>query len=138
MNASEILARLSKVRQSSRDEWVACCPAHQDKTPSLSVKDCGDGRILMHCHADCMIEDVCGAIGLTLADLMPEKPLTHLAVKPAPFSPLTELEALAYQATIVSIAASDMCRGKPLSIADKDRLFEIAGRINRVVEHVTG
>lgn len=137
MDVHEILSRLQKVKQTGRDEWIACCSAHEDRTPSLGIKDCGDGRILLHCFADCMPEDVVGAIGLTLADLMPPKPLTTQALKRAPFSARTALEALAYQASIVAVAASDMSRGKPLSLADKDRLFEIAGRINGVLDVIS-
>jgi hypothetical protein len=32
--------------------WVARCPAHDDRNPSLSLKD-ADGRVLVHCHAGC-------------------------------------------------------------------------------------
>jgi 5S rRNA maturation endonuclease (ribonuclease M5) len=32
---------------------VACCPAHDDRNPSLSLKDADDGRVLVHCHAGC-------------------------------------------------------------------------------------
>ena len=33
--------------------WVACCPAHKDRNPSLALRDSSDGRVLMHCHAGC-------------------------------------------------------------------------------------
>ena len=33
--------------------WMACCPAHDDRNPSLSVTDAEDGKILVHCHAGC-------------------------------------------------------------------------------------
>jgi hypothetical protein len=32
---------------------MCCCPAHQDRTPSLSIRDGGDGMVLVHCHAGC-------------------------------------------------------------------------------------
>jgi hypothetical protein len=136
VNVESLLAQLSKVRQKAPGEWLACCPAHQDRTPSLAIKDCGDGRILVHCHAECMPEDVVGAVGLTLADLMPEKPIQD-AVKRSPFSARTALEALSYQANIVAVAASMMSQGETLSLKDKDRLFEIAGNIARAYENVT-
>ncbi len=34
------------------DGWISRCPAHDDRTPSLSIHD-RDGRILVHCHAGC-------------------------------------------------------------------------------------
>jgi putative DNA primase/helicase len=33
--------------------WSACCPVHDDSTPSLSLRDSGDGRVLVFCHAGC-------------------------------------------------------------------------------------
>lgn len=35
------------------DGWIARCPAHCDRDPSLSVRDAKDGKILVHCHAGC-------------------------------------------------------------------------------------
>jgi Toprim domain len=37
---------------------VACCPAHDDRTPSLSVKDAPDGRLLVKCHAGCDFDPI--------------------------------------------------------------------------------
>ena len=33
--------------------WMACCPAHEDSTPSLSITESRDGMLLVHCHAGC-------------------------------------------------------------------------------------
>jgi len=64
---------LSKLPQAKRDGkgWMALCPAHDDRRPSLRVTAGDDGRALVHCHAGCTPEAVVGALGLTLADLMP-------------------------------------------------------------------
>jgi hypothetical protein len=43
MNVEAILARLQAVRRSGRG-WVAHCPAHEDRSPSLSVREGWDGR----------------------------------------------------------------------------------------------
>ncbi len=47
------------------------CPAHDDRSVSLSVKEGDDGRILLYCHAGCETKDICAALGLKLSDLMP-------------------------------------------------------------------
>lgn len=44
------------------------CPAHRDRTPSLSVRLAGD-RVPLHCFAGCEVGDVTAAIGLDLRDL---------------------------------------------------------------------
>jgi len=33
--------------------WAAPCPAHDDTTPSLTLSDGRDGRVLVRCHAGC-------------------------------------------------------------------------------------
>lgn len=32
---------------------TACCPAHDDRTPSLSLSNASDRRLLLRCHAGC-------------------------------------------------------------------------------------
>ncbi len=71
MTVEDLLRRLHGVRRSGSG-YVAHCPAHRDRRPSLSVSEGEDGRVLLHCHAGCSTEAVVGALGLRLADLMPE------------------------------------------------------------------
>jgi hypothetical protein len=33
--------------------WLARCPAHTDRQPSLSLQDTEDGKVLVYCHAGC-------------------------------------------------------------------------------------
>ena len=75
MTIEDFLESLESVTISGND-WSARCPAHDDTNPSLSVAEGDDGRILVHCFAGCTAEDVTAALGLTLADLMPERPGT--------------------------------------------------------------
>jgi putative DNA primase/helicase len=51
LDAAEICAVLGG-RKSGRG-WAACCPGHDDRTPSLSIQDADDGRVLVHCHSGC-------------------------------------------------------------------------------------
>jgi protein tyrosine phosphatase len=48
---------------------MACCPAHNDKNPSLSIKETKDGDVLLHCFAGCGVDDVVAALGLEMSDL---------------------------------------------------------------------
>ena len=41
---------------------VARCPAHDDHTPSLTLTDAPDGRLLARCHAGCQFTDVIDAL----------------------------------------------------------------------------
>jgi hypothetical protein len=66
---NKILDRLERVRPVGPSRWMAACPAHEDKTPSLSIRELNDGRILLHDFGGCETADVLGAIGLQLRDL---------------------------------------------------------------------
>jgi hypothetical protein len=48
-----------------------CCPAHEDKSPSLSVNQ-GDAGAMLKCHAGCEVGAVVAAVGLGTADLFDE------------------------------------------------------------------
>lgn len=49
--------------------YMALCPAHDDHNPSLKVTEGRDGRVLLHCHAGCKIDDVLNAIQMKPLDL---------------------------------------------------------------------
>jgi putative DNA primase/helicase len=61
-HVQQLLARLDLVRPTG-DGWTACCPAHEDKTPSLSITLADSGKILLYCHAGCETADVMRAAG---------------------------------------------------------------------------
>ena len=71
-----ILSALDKVRNRGNSSWMACCPAHADKNPSLSIKETQDGDVLLHCFAGCGVDDVLAALGLEMSDLF-SKPVAH-------------------------------------------------------------
>lgn len=71
MTIQNLLSRLQKVRKRGNNQWMACCPAHQDKTPSLSIKD-DNGTILMRCFGQgCSVVDIAAAVGMDLSELFP-------------------------------------------------------------------
>lgn len=53
ITAETIAGGLDKARRSG-DGWMACCPAHDDSDPSLSINDGADGTVLVHCFAGCL------------------------------------------------------------------------------------
>ena len=66
------LSRLPAYTRSGPASFKACCPAHDDKTPSLSIKRLPDGRLLIHCFAGCGAIDVLDSMGLDYGDLYPD------------------------------------------------------------------
>ena len=84
----QLLDRLDGVRRAGPGRWMAKCPAHDDRHPSLGIREGQDGRSLLHCFAGCPIEDILSALGLGIADLFPDsqrRPSHHGVVPPKPF-----------------------------------------------------
>jgi len=55
-----VLARLEGVEKSGQS-YKALCPAHDDTNPSLSVTR-KDGKLLLHCHAECAYDEIVSAL----------------------------------------------------------------------------
>ncbi len=68
-----VLSLLKGVRKSTRG-WIACCPAHQDRHPSLSIALGKDESVLLKCHAGCSFTTIVAALSLTPADLFVHGP----------------------------------------------------------------
>jgi hypothetical protein len=126
------------VRRSGRG-WVAKCPAHADRSPSLSIAEGDEGRTLVRCFAGCDVTDVLAAIGLSLADLFPERvrdlsPLGRAQRREAVRTcDVTAASAvLALESLVVLIAANDTAQGKALDAADRTRLAQAADIIQAV------
>ena len=133
MTAEDFLHGLKKVRRSSPGEWVACCPAHNDKSPSLAVKQADDGRILIHCFAGCSVQEVVAARGVDLGDLFPER-LIGEKLTPIGFNPRTLLKAMAFNAMIVGLVAGDIVEGRPVSEKDMRTIWKIKKEFEEIVD----
>lgn len=72
MKIQEFLNKLEKSRMTHERQWQACCPAHDDRTPSLSIALGDDERILLTCHAGCDVQSILQALHLELKDLFPK------------------------------------------------------------------
>ena len=61
---ADFLRNLERLKETGEGKWIACCPAHDDKSPSLSItyKRGGSKEWLFHCHAGCSQTAVMSAI----------------------------------------------------------------------------
>jgi hypothetical protein len=71
VTVEDVLHRLDRWKKAG-DGWQARCPAHEDRSPSLSIHE-KDGRILLHCHAGCTLEAILDALGLQKRDLFTDR-----------------------------------------------------------------
>lgn len=138
MDVTAFTSRLSKCRKIGPDRWSACCPAHQDKTPSLLVSERKDGSIGIHCFSGCSTQSIVESIGLTLVDLFPDSP-HEPGYKPPRREQLTHADALrglAKECGIIAVLASDIADKKRITPRDADRGFQAMGRILTALEFV--
>jgi hypothetical protein len=136
-NAERLLSRLEGVQKAGRG-WISLCPAHQDRSPSLSITIADDGRILIHDFAGCDVTTIVAAIGLHVSDLF-ERRATHGA-SPPERAALREfarqadwraaLAVLDFEAKVVQIAAADVRAGRLLDDPDSARLDVAIRRIS--------
>ncbi len=90
-------------RRNGRD-WQ--CPAHHDRTPSLTVTKAENGTVLLHCHAGCTVEDVVRALGLEISDLFPAQTRLFKAERYAPIGVAVYLALPASSARSFAVTAA--------------------------------
>ena len=132
VSADTLLSRLDGVRRTGAGRWLAKCPGHEDKSPSLSVRELDDGRILLHDFAGCDVEHVLGTIGLTFNSLFPERSIEHGKPERRPFLPSDVFEVVRGEVGVIAIVAADLHKSRAVSEADYQRVFVAAQRLNDI------
>ena len=125
-----LLPLLQKVRKTRFDRWIACCPAHDDKSPSLSIQEQDDGTLLIYCHALCAPAHIMAAVGLELKDLYPQKmlPANYPFQRPRQKSHREILADLREDLLALSIGFAQLKQGHLLTLEDLERLDTAALR----------
>jgi putative DNA primase/helicase len=132
MNIELILDRLEGVKRHG-NQYMAKCPAHDDKTPSLSIKDAGD-RILINCFSGCGTAEVVHALGLEMKDLFrdsgmssSEKLIYHRLRNKKSYEDIYNEGML-----IIRLARSQLDNGIQLNDADQISLNQAIRRVKAV------
>ncbi len=130
MTINHILSALDGLKETGPGKYVARCPGHDDRSPSLAIRERDDGVVLLHCFAGCEIQSVLETVGLTFTDLYPEKPVSLYSERPARqrFDARQALEGITHEAIVVCLVAekyADLVNGD-----DSDRLILACSRIN--------
>lgn len=117
MTILDLLHRLDDVRSRGPGRWVAQCPSHNDRTPSLSIREGQDGRLLVHDFGGCSSNEIVAALGLGLKDLFTDS-LRTCGSRPMPKPAHMDLLALAFR---YEMAALDRrLRADRIAKASKD------------------
>jgi hypothetical protein len=139
-----LLGRLDGVRQTAPDRWVARCPAHDDRSPSLGVRETDDGRVLLRCWAGCDTAVVLATVGLEFRDLYPcdlhgrDFDSFRRHRRPPRFRAAEVVELVTREACVCALALSDVLAGEPISAEDTERIvraIETIFAVGREVEH---
>lgn len=139
MSADRITSALQKVRRTGPGRWVACCPAHKDRTASLSVRELDTGAVLLHCFAGCPVESVLASMSLRMEDLFPPRPATPGTGRPPerrPFSVRDLLDALATELRLVWVLLADIEAGKQPAPKDRQRAGIARERCAALIEEL--
>jgi hypothetical protein len=135
MTVEALLSRLDGVRHTGDGRWLARCPGHDDRRPSLRIRELEDGRVLVHDFAGCSTEEVLAAVGLDFDALFPEQPVYHRGKRERrPFNAIDVLRALRFELTVAVIHLADVRDAKAVSDVDHERFLLAVERISRGAE----
>ena len=126
-----LLSRLEHVRANRNGTWVARCPAHDDRSPSLSIATGDDGKVLLHCFAGCGAVDVVEAVGLELSSLFPE---THdwMGQRRSRVDYKALVNLLQHEITVLVVAAQKVRAGETLTDDDQETLERVCKSLERL------
>jgi hypothetical protein len=141
LKAEAFLARCNKVKTTGHGTWLACCPGHADKRPSMTVRELEDGRVLVHCFSGCDVGQILAAVGMEITDLFPDRdygPMPRLRPPRRAFPAADVLEAIANEMRVACLIASSMHQGQSISKEDYARLWLAMERIETAREIANG
>ena len=137
-----ILHRLDRVKRTAPDKWVALCPAHNDKRPSLSIKQADDGRVLLKCWTGCGAAEIVSVLGLSLADLFPgdRRSLADHGTGPMrrPFNWQDALKGVSHEITVARLIVEAANAGQEMDVESLDRLALAEARISDALRAAGG
>jgi hypothetical protein len=131
---NKLLERLEGVRRTGEGRYIAKCPSHLDKSPSLSVRETDDGKTLVHCFGGCPVRDVVAAVGLELRDLMPPSASGHRHAPQRQFYNAREAAVMVeFELTLIGIG---LARWPDLDFDNVPRIWRAIKRVQAIAREV--
>jgi hypothetical protein len=126
---SLVLSKFEKV-SGTKNRFKALCPAHGDRTPSLSITEGDDGRVLLHCFGGCSFDSILTAMGLSIVELFPP----NGSLSKATLAGISRRElstAVDFEKTILYFVKADEAKGREIVPSDIERAQLALQRITK-------
>lgn len=137
-NLEVLLSRLDKVEKLSpgahQARYKACCPAHADKNPSLSVTLAQSGAILIKCWSGCSAHDVVNAVGMEMTQLFPDTNRHHSPPVRRAFSADQAAKVIAEDSMILATTIAKIRNGERVTQEEIDAVLDIQVRANTIAK----
>ena len=137
----DFLNKLQKLKQTKNNEWVACCPVHDDKNPSMHIKISDEGDLLLHCfgcHAPYL--EILGSLGFDAFDFIPEQKRykkhnngTYIKTQ---ISGESMLQILDKKLNIIMFVLQDMVDGVVLGADEMTHIIETKKIVDECVAYI--
>jgi hypothetical protein len=131
VSTDALLSRLERVKQTAPARWLARCPSHDDRSPSLSIRELEDGRVLINCFAGCGAIDVLDALGLEWGALFPERVCQDASRSHSDFPVRDLLVILDHEITVAVLILDEIVKRRSVNEGQVQRLCQAAARIGK-------
>ena len=135
-NLEVLLSRLDKVEKltpgAHQARYKACCPAHDDKNPSLSITLANSGAILLKCWSGCSAHDVISAVGMEMTQLFPDKREHHSRPAKRPFSADQAAKSVSADAMLLAMVAGKLRKNEQLTKEEMDAVLDAHTRASTI------
>jgi len=138
MGIEKVLTALGdSVRARGNGKWTAKCPAHDDRTPSLSISVDPNGTVGVKCWVGCTFEAIADSLSLKASDFFADKikaPFTFGAKMD--YFTGEAIKALYDEILFIHIACNDIVSGRGIKKSDLARTEKAMGRLNVIYEYL--
>lgn len=134
MSVDVLLNKLNGIKKTGANRWLCKCPAHDDRSPSLSISlDERNGNILMRCFAECDPYSILQAVGLDWDAVFPEKHEGDYKPKKNLIYASEAMQIIRFESQVVLASVYATRRGD-ITQSDLERLELAMKRINNAYE----
>lgn len=135
---SNFISRLKKVKRSGNNQYMALCPAHDDKSPSLGITLGKKGQVVFNCLAGCSKLEILHAAGFNnFSELYPDN---HNYVKRRKDMLSNNLFMMTIRdyALFLHIYSKRIIAGEEIPNEDTDHLITVYVEMNKMIQCLIG